>query len=95
MLKIQPVHEISNQLSAMDKGTIMHKVLEILYQPYLSQDMKISNYDKMLELLSNTLDSVFKSTLQNKEQRTGKNALVYQVMKEILKQFLITEKQQV
>ena len=60
MLKIQPVHEISNQLSAMDKGTIMHKVLEILYQPYLSQDMKISNYDKMLELLSNTLDSVFK-----------------------------------
>ena len=95
MLKIQPVHEISNQLSAMDKGTIMHKVLEILYQPYLSQDMKISNYDKMLELLSNTLDSVFKSTLQNKEQRTGKNALVYQVMKEVLKQFLVTEKQQV
>ena len=69
--------------------------MEILYQPYLSQHMKISNYDKMLELLSNTLDSVFKSTLQNKEQRTGKNALVYQVMKEVLKQFLVTEKQQV
>ncbi len=95
MLKVQPVHEISNQLSAMDKGTIMHKVLEILYQPYLTQPMGESYYDQMLKLLPTTLDSVFKSTLQNKEQRTGKNALVYQVMNEILKQFLLAEKLQV
>lgn len=95
MLKVQPVQEISNQLSAMDKGTIMHKVLEILYQPYVTHLMKASNYDKMLELLPNTLDTVFTSTLQNQEQKTGKNALVYQIMMEVLKQFLRTEKQQV
>lgn len=93
MLKIRPAMEINKQLSASDKGTLMHEVLESLYKPYIMVLMKSDFYDEMLEKLPHTLVEKFKKASKNKEIRTGKNGLVYQVMYEVLKQFLHSEKQ--
>jgi len=95
MLKIQPVEDFTEQLSVMEKGTIMHKVLELLYTPYLSMVMKESHYDQMLEKLPETLATSFGYRAKDKGNITGKNLLVYQVMEAILQQFLSSEKKQV
>ena len=94
MLKIQPPMDINEFLSPREKGTIMHEVLEQLYQPYLSQTMKELHYDKMLEILPNTLANVF-GLAKGKGLKTGKNRLVYQIIEAVIKQFLISEKEQV
>ena len=95
MLKIKPVEEFNEQLSAIEKGTIMHEVLELLYTPYLSLIMKESDYDQMLEKLPEILAATFDSKTKNEEKRTGKNLLIYQVMEAVLQQFLGSEKKQV
>ena len=38
------------QFNAMEKGTLMHQVLESLYTPYLNKELKENNYDKMLNI---------------------------------------------
>lgn len=86
--------DINEFLSPREKGTIMHEVLEQLYQPYLSQTMKELHYDKMLEILPNTLANVF-GLAKGKGLKTGKNRLVYQIIEAVIKQFLISEKEQV
>ena len=95
MLKIKPVEEFNEQLSAIEKGTIMHEVLELLYSPYLSLIMKESDYDQMLEKLPEILAATFDSKTKSEEKRTGKNLLIYQVMEAVLQQFLGSEKKQV
>ena len=96
MLKIQPVKEgYEEQLSAMEKGTIMHEVLEQLYKPYLMTTMRESNYDQMLEKLPETLATNFRFGTKSEEKKTGKNLLIYQVMEAVLQQFLSSEKKQV
>ena len=35
---------------AIDKGVIVHQVLEDLYSPYLSMTMKTDYYDEMLKI---------------------------------------------
>ena len=95
MLKVIPMPGINHQLSSMDKGTLMHEVLETLYEPYISKSMKTDFYDNMLKKLSNTLEGSFNKIIKNKELRTGKNALVFNVINEVLKRFLVAEKHQV
>ena len=95
MLKVYPKLEVNQQLSAMDKGTLMHEVLEILYQPYISKAMKTESYDKMLKNLHNVLELLFIEKIKNGKKRTGKNALVFKIIEEVLKRFLIAEKKQV
>ena len=73
----------------------MHEVLEILYQPYISKAMKTESYDKMLKNLHNVLELLFIEKIKNGKKRTGKNALIFKIIEEVLKRFLIAEKKQV
>ena len=95
MLKVNPKIEVNHQLNVMDKGTLMHEVLENLYKPYISLILKTESYDKMLKNLPNVLEQLFTEKIKNGKKRTGKNALVFKVIEEVIKRFLIAEKQQV
>ena len=95
MLKVRPEVQINNQLSALEKGTLMHEVLQILYQPYISNIMISNSYDNMLKNLSKTLEKSLNKTNKKEMFKTGKNALIFRIMKEVLKRFLIAEKHKV
>ena len=95
MLKVNHKIEVNHQLNVMDKGTLMHEVLENLYKPYISLILKTESYDKMLKNLPNALEKLFTEKIKNGKKRTGKNALVFKVIEEVIKRFLIAEKQQV
>ena len=47
VLKIPETKESSKYLNAIDKGVVVHQVLEDLYSPYLSMTMKTNYYDEM------------------------------------------------
>ena len=56
LLKIKNDMNLEGQFNAMEKGTLMHQVLESLYTPYLNKELKENNYDKMLNNLHKTLE---------------------------------------
>ncbi len=95
MLKVHPMLEVNQKLSIMDKGTLMHEVLEILYQPYISKSMKMESYNDMIKNLPEILERSFNVKIKNTKERTGKNALVFNVIEEVLKRYLVAEQHQV
>ena len=95
MLKIKPLEANENDLSAQDKGTIMHEVLELVYTPFLNKKLSSQDYDKMLLTLPKLLEKTFNSVYKNNSQRTGKNHIIFNVMEKILTSFLIEEKSQI
>ena len=92
VLKIPESKESSKYLSAIDKGVIVHQVLEDLYSPYLAMVMKTNYYDKMLETIPKKLDDKFNLITVNKNIRTGKNALIYSVIRKIISKFILSER---
>jgi hypothetical protein len=92
MLKIKPLKTIEANLSAMDKGTIMHQVLEVLYLPFLNVSLVEDDFNQMLEQLPIVLKQNFDSLYKNDDLRTGKNFIIYNVIEKILKSFLIQER---
>ena len=95
MLKIRPLNTLETSLSAMDKGTIIHKVLEVLYLPFLNKEVLETDFDLMLEQLPATLKENFDSLYKNDDSRTGKNFIIYRVMEQILKSYILNEQKQV
>jgi len=95
MLKILPLNTLETSLSAMDKGTIIHKVLEVLYLPFLNKEVLETDFDLMLEQLPASLKENFDSLYKNDDSRTGKNFIIYRVMEQILKSYILNEQKQV
>jgi ATP-dependent exoDNAse (exonuclease V) beta subunit len=95
MLKVTPALEVNQELTSVDKGTLMHQALEIIYQPYMSKRMIAEYYDEMLKNLSGILERIFSFKIKSTKTKTGKNALLFNIIEEIIKRFLIAEKHQV
>ncbi|MDG1926360.1 MAG: PD-(D/E)XK nuclease family protein [Flavobacteriaceae bacterium] len=93
MLKIKPLDTLELNLSAMDKGTIMHKVLEVLYLPFVNQSLSLNDFDQMLHKLPETLKDCFNDLYKNDDHRTGKNHIVFRVMEQILRSFILMERE--
>ncbi len=92
VLKIPETKESSKYLNAIDKGVIVHQVLEDLYSPYLSKTMRTNYYDEMLEIIPEKLDIKFNLLTNNSDIKTGKNALIYNIIEKIISKFIISEK---
>ena len=95
LLKIKSDMNLEGQINAMEKGTLMHQVLESLYTPYLNKEMKENNYDKMLKNLHQTLEEKSRNLNTTKHFLYGKNKLAINIIEKILKKFIIDEKTKV
>ncbi len=92
LLKIKPDQEFEPDINAAEKGTIIHQVLEELYQPYEGKVMVDINYKEMLKKLSQMVSSGFKKQYQKETLNTGKNYLIVEVTNRILKSFIEKER---
>ena len=95
LLKIKNDMNWEGQFNAMEKGTLMHQVLESLYTPYLNKELKENNYDKMLNNLNQTLEEKSQNLNTTKHFLYGKNKLTINIIEKILKKFIIDEKTKV
>ena len=92
LLKIKPDQEFESDINASEKGTIIHQVMEELYQPYVGKVMVDINYKEMLKKLSQMVSSGFKKQYQKETLKTGKNYLIVEVTNRILKSFIEKER---
>jgi len=92
LLGIRPEDEFESDINAADKGTIIHKILEFLYEPFLDKVMEPKHYDEMLKILPDKLNLIFKEKYPHEALYTGKNYLILEVTCRILKQFIEREK---
>ena len=92
LLKIKPDDEVQIDINAAEKGTIIHEVLELLYKPYLDQVLSDKDYDEMLTTLPEKVNSSFKKQYEKESLYSGKNYLIFEITKRILKKFIEEER---
>lgn len=92
LLKIKPDDPFEMEISASEKGTLIHEVLEQLYEPYLGQVLSDKDYEGMLKILPKLINSSFKKQHQKESLYTGKNYLIFELTKRILIKFIETER---
>lgn len=84
--------EESKYLNYMDQGTLIHKVIEKIYKPYIGLTLEVEHIDLMKEELENESINSF-SELYSKEPE-GKNLIFIEVLKEYINNTLDYEKNQ-
>ena len=84
--------EESKYLNYMDQGTLIHKVIEKIYKPYIGLTLKVEHIDLMKEELENESIKSF-SELYSKEPE-GKNLIFIEVLKEYINNTLDYERNQ-
>lgn len=93
LLKIKPYEEFEIDINAAEKGTVIHKVLELLYEPYLNKVLNEEHYGSMLKELPEKLNLIFKKKYSSEVLHSGKNYLIFEVTSRILKKFLEGERE--
>ena len=84
--------EESKYLNYMDQGTLIHKVIEKIYEPYLGIILEVKHLDLMKEKLEKESINSFVE-LYSKEPQ-GKNLIFIEVLKEYINNTLEYEKDQ-
>jgi len=84
--------EESKYLNYMDQGTLIHKVIEKIYKPYIGLTLEVEHIDSMKEELENESINSF-SELYSKEPE-GKNLIFIEVLKEYINNTLDYERNQ-
>ena len=84
--------EDSKYLNYMDQGTLIHKVIEKIYEPYIGLNLEVKHIDLMKKELVNESINSF-TELYSKEPK-GKNLIFIEVLKEYINNTLDYERNQ-
>lgn len=93
VLRISEPEQISETIDAATLGEIVHEALQHTYEAEKGGLISAEKLEGMIpEALSN-VDKVFSSKYSNEELSTGRNLLIVQIARNIVKRFLEAEKQ--
>lgn len=95
ILYVNEIDDVEENIEARTLGNIIHKVLELLYLPYLNKTIEVFDCEEMLLKMDTILKNVFKNEFKEGDISRGKNLLSFEIAKETIKDFLTTEKNQV
>lgn len=83
-------NEETKYLNYMDQGTLIHKVIENIYTPYIDKVLEIDYLDKILEKIDEITDSTFFELYSKKPD--GKNLIFVEIVKEYIKRIIEFER---
>ena len=92
ILEIPDYTPETNTLNNLERGILIHKVVEELYTPYLKKDMKISYYDEILKKIKIMLINYFNKFYGEKYDLTGENFLIISAYERAITLFVNKEK---
>ncbi|MEE3035537.1 MAG: PD-(D/E)XK nuclease family protein [Bacteroidota bacterium] len=92
ILGIRESEKIETTISHLDRGTLVHEVLEELYKPYLNQTLSIENFDLMEQNLNDLIEEKYSIIYGRTYKKTGRNYIIFEVLKKQIKDFLVKEK---
>jgi CRISPR/Cas system-associated exonuclease Cas4 (RecB family) len=85
ILGLQESDEIDEEMGADVIGNIIHKVLELLYEPYIG---KAPDFGSIRDKLDTTLKQVIQEHMKNRWLKTGINKMNIQIIETLLNKFL-------
>ena len=91
LLGIRQLEEVEETIAANTLGTIIHKTLQHLYEPYKGQYLEEKHLQEMTDRYNNEISHWFIKEYHNENFKTGKNLLIYEVAKQYVSNFLKTE----
>jgi len=87
ILDIRDEAEVEEIVEDRSLGTIIHRILELLYTPYVNSIISKKNIDEIRKKVRETTEIVFKEYQQN-DEISGKNIFVQQTIEEYVMKFL-------
>ncbi|MET2986275.1 PD-(D/E)XK nuclease family protein [Aureibaculum conchae] len=91
ILKIREIEEVEETIAANTLGTIIHKTLEALYEPYINEILTEDTLLQMKSKVSSEVRKWFKEVYNSGNISKGKNLLVYNVAQQFVTNFLNQE----
>ena len=94
VLRLGEIDEVEETISDSTFGSIIHAVLEDLFEPHLEKDIKEDDWDKMLVLYPALLKKRYAEGLKDSSFDSGKNYLSYKVASNYIKRFISIQKEE-
>lgn len=88
---IREKDEVEETIGADTLGTVIHKVLETLYKPYIGKQIYVQDIEKMLSHVERLTREAFAEHYDEKELDYGKNLLTVKVALRFILNFLRSE----
>ena len=82
-------------INNMNKGNLVHEVIEQLYLPYKNQILSVLDFKEMKKRLLPLMEEHYKSIYHGSHKKTGRNHIIFQVLKKSILDFLEVEQKQV
>ena len=91
LLNVKEVAPKGGVLSTFKRGDIVHKTLELLYEPHMGKLLQPHHYDDMLSRLPGVLMGCYQNVTPDGAQIAGENVLIIRAYERAIKQFLSQE----
>ena len=78
-------------INNMDKGNLVHKVLEALYKPYQNKFLKPSDYNDMRKKFPPLMEKEYQNIFHGDNKKSGRNYIIFEVIKKSIFDFLAIE----
>lgn len=91
--KISEANEVEENLELQTLGTIVHNALEILYKPYINQQLTAELMAGMFAKSEEAIAAAIAENYSGGDISFGRNRLMSEVIKNFVKSFLIKEKE--
>lgn len=91
ILKIYKFDQLEETIAANTLGTVIHKVLERFYLPFINKFLKVEDILLMKKNINDTVRLLFTEEFKNGDIKKGKNLLIFEVSKQFIINFLNKE----
>ncbi|MDG1760927.1 MAG: PD-(D/E)XK nuclease family protein [Flavobacteriaceae bacterium] len=91
VLGVQEMESVEESLEAATFGTIVHEVLEVLYTPFIGKHLTEKELESKRQEIPQITQEVFSKHYHSEMYKTGKNQIVYEVIKHNIDQFVSAE----
>ena len=91
VLKIRERKPVESTINNRDRGNLVHEVLELLYTPFKNQILTPQDFDKMKTELLPLMEKSYQSIYHGTQQKTGRNHIIFEVLKKSILDFLTSE----
>ncbi len=95
ILKSKQLDEVEENIAVNTLGTIIHKTLEALFEPYIGVFLSESHLLQCLQLMNAEVLKQFKEIYKEGEIKKGKNLLAFEVAKRHVFNYLTLEHQNI
>ena len=95
VLGIKEKNTMEFTINNMNRGNLVHEVIEKLYLPYENQILSVPDFQEMKKRLLPLMEEHYKSIYHGTQKKTGRNHIIFQVLKKSILDFLEVEQKQV